>query len=106
MTDPLDRVSKICLALPKATVEQHGRQATYRVRRKPFAYFLDDHQGDGMVAVSFRAGERARATPERFYPPAYMGPRGWLALRLDTGPVDWDEVEALVVESWLLAGGA
>jgi hypothetical protein len=35
------------------------------------------------------------ASPERFYLPAYVGPRGWVALRLDVGEVDWDEVAEL-----------
>jgi predicted DNA-binding protein (MmcQ/YjbR family) len=42
------------------------------------------------------------ADPARYYMPAYIGPRGWVALRLDTGEVDWDEVAALVVASYRL----
>jgi len=42
------------------------------------------------------------ALPARFYLPAYIGPRGWIALRLDTGKVDWDEVAELVMGSYRL----
>ena len=35
--------------------------------------------------------------------PSYVGPRGWVALRLDTPKVDWDEVADLVTEAYLLA---
>jgi predicted DNA-binding protein (MmcQ/YjbR family) len=42
------------------------------------------------------------AEPERFYKPAYLGPRGWVGLRLDRGDVDWTEVVDLVTESYLL----
>ncbi len=42
------------------------------------------------------------AQPARFYLPAYIGPRGWVALRLDGGQVDWDEVAELVVGSYRL----
>jgi phosphoribosylglycinamide formyltransferase-1 len=77
---------------------------SYAVRGKKFAYYLDDHHGDGRVAVTFRAapGEQARlvaADPARFFVPAYMGVHGWAGLRLDTGPVDWDEVERFVTDS-------
>jgi hypothetical protein len=32
--------------------------------------------------------------------PAYLGPRGWVALRLDIGKVNWDEVADLVAASY------
>ena len=42
------------------------------------------------------------AQPRRFYPPAYLTSRGWVALRLDVGKVDWNEVRDLLVGSYLL----
>ena len=42
----------------------------------------------------------AAAQPDRFYIPAYIGPKGWVALRLDGGAVDWDEVAELVRGSY------
>ena len=43
-----------------------------------------------------------RSDPKRFYMPAYVGPRGWVGLRLDTGNIDWDEVSELLTHSYLL----
>jgi hypothetical protein len=37
-----------------------------------------------------------RQDPAKFYIPAYIGPRGWVGLRLDLEDVDWEEVEELV----------
>ena len=73
-----------------------------------FAYYLDDHHGDGKVAVCFRAApgmnkDLAEGEPARFYLPAYIASRGWGALRLDLGRVDWAEVRALVTESYKIA---
>lgn len=104
----LQRLTKICLALPETTCERAGSHATYRVRKKPFAYFLDDHHGDGKIAVLWKAElgenrELAEADPKRFYVPAYVGPRGWAALRLDVGAVDWDEVSDFVTSSYCSA---
>ena len=50
-SNPLRRLTELCLSFPEATVERHGSHATFRVRKKVFAYFLDDHHGDGIVAV-------------------------------------------------------
>ena len=41
----LARLTKICLALPDATREVMGSHAGFRVRKKTFAYFLNDHHG-------------------------------------------------------------
>jgi predicted DNA-binding protein (MmcQ/YjbR family) len=43
------------------------------------------------------------AHPRKFYSPAYIGPRGWVGLRLDIGKVDWEEVRDLVTASYLQA---
>lgn len=104
--DPLAKVSAICLAFPGAVREVKGAHAAFLVRGKTFAYFLNDHHGDGIVSIACKAlpGDNARlvaASPERFYPPAYLAHRGWVALRLDTGAVSWDEVRELVSTSLL-----
>jgi phosphoribosylglycinamide formyltransferase-1/phosphoribosylamine--glycine ligase/phosphoribosylglycinamide formyltransferase/phosphoribosylformylglycinamidine cyclo-ligase len=49
-----------------------------------------------------RQRELVEADPEKFYRPPYLGPRGWVALRLDQGRVDWDEVADLLVAAWRL----
>jgi hypothetical protein len=101
----LARVTEICLALPEATREVMGSHAGFRVRQKVFAYFLNDHHGDGIVSVCARVLPNDNtaliaAQPERFYMPAYIGPRGWVALRLDRGKVDWKEVAELLKTSY------
>jgi hypothetical protein len=103
----LTRVTKICLALPETTKECHGQHAGFRVRNKTFAYFLNDHHGDGIVAVTCKVirGDNAAlvaANPARFYMPAYIGSKGWVALRLDVGEIDWEEAAELVVGSYRL----
>jgi hypothetical protein len=106
--DPrLIRLTKISLALPEAARQRCGRHAAFLVRKRTFAYFLDDHHGDGIVAVTCKVlpGDNtalAAAQPDRFYMPAYIGPRGWVSLRLDVGRVDWGEVAELVLGSYRL----
>ena len=103
----LVRLTKIALALPEATRQLAGRHAAFLVRKRTFAYFLDDHHGDGIVAVTYKVmpGDNAAlaaAQPARFYLPAYIGPRGWVALRLDAGKIDWNEVSELLLCSYQL----
>jgi phosphoribosylglycinamide formyltransferase-1 len=106
--DPrLALLSAICLELPEAKREVSGRHATFRVRGRTFAYFLDDHHGDGIVGLNAKAAAGIAETliedePERYYRPAYLGHRGWVGLRLDGGSVDWDAVTGVVVESYRL----
>ena len=107
MIERLPRLTRICLALPEAARRDCGSHAAFLVRKRTFAYFLNDHHGDGIVSVACKAlpGDNtalAAAQPARFYLPAYIGPKGWIALRLDKGTVDWDEVSELVEGSYRL----
>jgi len=89
----LVRLTKISLALPEALRQYYGSHAAFLVRKRTFAYFLDNHHGDGIVAVTCKVmpGDNAAlaaSQPGRFYLPAYIASRGWVALRLDVGNVD------------------
>lgn len=106
--DPrLAELTVICLGFPEATRTDSGRHATFLVRMKTFAYFLNDHHGDGIVSVCCKMGpgeneEVVGADAKRFYLPAYIAHRGWVGLRLDVGPIDWEEVAGLVAGSYSL----
>jgi len=106
--DPrLVKLTQICLAFPEMTREVLGDHASFKVAKKTVAYFLKNHHGDGIVAITCKVlkGDNtalAASDPGRFYIPAYIGPKGWVALRLDRGEVDWGEVEELVRTSFLL----
>jgi len=101
----LKRLTAVCLSLPEAARRVSGDHADFRVRGKVFAYFLNNHHGDGIVAVCCKAAlgenvDRASREPLRFYLPPYIGPRGWFGLRLDGEAIDWSEVRNLVELSY------
>lgn len=103
----LKELTRICLALPEAQRTVRGDHADFRVRGKVFAYFLNNHHGDGIVSVCCKASlgenvDRVSRDPERFYLPAYIGSRGWFGLRLDREVVDWNEVQNIVELSYRL----
>jgi predicted DNA-binding protein (MmcQ/YjbR family) len=106
----LVRVTKICLGFPHAEREAMGSHAGFKVKKKTFAYFLNDHHGDGIVGMWCKVlpGDNAsliKADPKRFYMPAYVGSRGWVGLRLDGKRIDWDEVAELARGSYQLVAG-
>jgi hypothetical protein len=78
------------------------------VRGRTFAYYLVDHRGnegiEGLVCKVPRGRSEVLIAedPGRFYRPAYMHHHGWVGLRLDLDRVDWEELEGMVVESYLL----
>lgn len=106
--DPrLTRPSEIALTLTDAARLVHGSHAQFLVRKKTFAYFLDNHHGDGIVSVTCKVlpGENnalAAARPRRFYIPSYIGPTGWVARRLDVGKIEWNELRELLLTSYTL----
>jgi predicted DNA-binding protein (MmcQ/YjbR family) len=98
---PLARLRAICLALPEAAEVETWGDATFRVRGKIFAMVK---RGDGRVSFWCKAppGSQAilvEADPARFFAPPYVGPKGWIGMRIDDGP-DWAEVEHLVRRSY------
>ncbi len=98
-----DRLRAICLALPEAAEKEAWGDATFRVRDRIFAMVKT---GDGRISVWCKAppgGQQmlVEADPGRFFVPPYVGPKGWVGVRLDDGP-DWGEVERIVRRSFSL----
>ena len=101
----LTRVRKICLSLPEAHEKVAWSAPTFRVRNKQFAMFVDDHHGDGIMGLWVKAAPGVQealieANDEHFFRPPYVGPSGWVGIRLDRG-VGWDVVAKLVRDGYL-----
>lgn len=104
----LVRLTELCLKLPEAMRAVNGDHADFRVRKKVFAYFLNNHHGDGIVSVCVKTElgdnvDLAGGQPDIYYLPAYIGTRGWVGMRLDRGAIDWRHVWAMLKLSWSLA---
>ena len=103
-----DRVRALCLARPGVYEKEAWAAATFRVDRgKMFLMFADNHHGDGRVAFWCRASADSREAwlemdPERFFVPPYVGPSGWVGVRLE-GDVPWDAVAEMIAEGSQLA---
>ena len=101
------RVIKIVEVFPEADTVATGNHLSLEVRQKRFGWYLDDHHGDGRLAINCKAPrgvaqQLAKHAPDRFHIPNYVGHLGWVGLWLDTPQVDWAEVEALLVGAYRL----
>ena len=100
LDDPLDRLRRICLALPETTERMSHGEPTFFVRdKKTFVTYADHHHDDRLAfwcaAPDGFQSMLVEAEPERFFVPPYVGHRGWLGVRLDV-QVDWDEIASVV----------
>ena len=102
------RLVSLSLTLPEAEAEVAGAtHLAFKVRKRIFAYYCNNHHGDGVIALWCKApaGEQARFVSqdsERYFVPPYVGPRGWVGLRLDTPRLEWAEVKDLLFGSYYL----
>ena len=102
----LEGLRGVCLALPGVEERvNHGMPTFGIVGRRAFAN-LHEHRADGRPTIWFKAApgvqdELVEQEPDRFFVPPYLGPRGWVGLRLDVD-LDWDEVAGVVEEAWRL----
>jgi hypothetical protein len=107
-SDRLRKLTEICLALPETRSEQKHAHVAFLVGQRTFAYYLNDHHGDNLISVCCKVlpGENqflVQSAPNRFYLPAYIGSRGWIALRMDLATLNWTEVKELIRGSYIQA---
>jgi predicted DNA-binding protein (MmcQ/YjbR family) len=73
----------------------------FRVRGgRTFAMYARNHHGDGRIALWLNVppglqDSYVRSGSKHFFVPPYVGPRGWLGVRLDRG-IPWKQVIQLV----------
>jgi hypothetical protein len=102
----LARIRALCFALPETSERPSHGAPTFFIRgKRAFVMFLDDHHGDGRLAVWCAAPPGVQdmlvhGAPEHYFVPPYVGVRGWLGVRLDRG-LDWGEVGAVVEDAYL-----
>jgi hypothetical protein len=101
----LKHIRAICTDLPEVSERlSHGSPSFFIREKKTLCMFVDDHHGDGILGIWCPAfpgvqEEMVAAEPERFFRPPYVGPSGWLGVRLDRD-VDWDEVREILADSY------
>ncbi|MGK2960674.1 MAG: MmcQ/YjbR family DNA-binding protein [Gemmatimonadaceae bacterium] len=108
MSKPLDRIRKICLALPEAHEVEAWGEPTFRVRNKLFAMYAaaGNHHGGGRPGVWIKSTHVNQdlflhLDPERYFSPPYVGPSGWIGVYLDKSP-EWKVISEILRDGYLL----
>lgn len=104
---PVARIRAIAMALPEAEERPFGGHTTpaFRVRDKFFVMLNEDASEMSVKAATGVQGILVASDPERFFVPRYVGPKGWVGVRLGAGAgagPDWDEVAEMITESYCL----
>jgi len=100
----LTAVRRSCRDLPEVSERlSHGGPSFFVRDKKAFVMFLDDHHGDGRLAIWCAApdgvqAEMVETEPTRFFRPPYVGHRGWLGVHLRE--VEQDELDAIVLDAY------
>ncbi len=102
--DTHEAVREACLWLPESEEFLSHGSPNFRVRGKTFATYAVNHHGDGRVALWLKAPPGSQdvhveAAPKFFFVPAYVGPRGWLGVVLNSA-IAWTQVVNLIREAY------
>jgi predicted DNA-binding protein (MmcQ/YjbR family) len=100
-SSPLTEMRRICLALPETTETPTWGEPHFRVRGKIFAG-CGNHGGVLTIGLKLEREHADQAIRDpRFTRAPYVGQHGWISM--DANAVrDWNEVRALVLESYRL----
>ena len=106
-TDPLERLRRICLALPETTERLSHGEPTFFVRdKKVFVSYADHHHNDRLSfwchAPAGAQQALVESDPQRFFRPPYVGGRGWIGVYLDVerDEAGWEEIAELVEDAY------
>jgi len=101
----LARVRKLCLSFPGTSERlSHGAPTFFVQEKRSFANFVDNHHGDGRLALWCAAPPDAQAMlvesdPSVFFVPPYVGHLGWVGVRLDRD-APWELIARVVEEAY------
>ena len=101
----LERVRNICLSIPDTTEKLSHGSPTFFTPDRVFASFVDNHHGDGHVAVWIPAGPGVQEAlieedPVAYFRPPYVGGAGWVGVELSR--VEDEQLGALIREAFRL----
>jgi len=99
--DVLSRFRDICLALPETHETDTWGKPHFRVGEKIFAGYGAEDGAPTIGMKLTKAHQAERVKDPRFVAAKYVGRHGWVSMDA-TQITDWDDVRALVRESYRL----
>jgi len=105
----VERVRRICLALPETFEKLSHGEPTFFVKKKVFAMCSINHHHDGHIAVVVPAPIGVQqalieTSPKKYYRPPYVGGAGWVGIELPC--VSDKELKMHLHEAWRLIAPA
>jgi hypothetical protein len=102
----LRKLRSIIKRFPETSEKLSHGAPTWWGGKKTFATHHDGHYDEGRESVWIKAAEGMQETlidndPNKFFRPKYLGPSGWVGVRLD-GENDWAEIEMLLEQGYRL----
>ncbi len=103
MNPHLNRVRRLCLALPETSEKLSHGEPTWFARKRVFTMFANNHHNDGHIAVWIASTPPHQAaliagSPETFFRPPYVGVKGWLGIELSQ--IDDEDLACHIREAW------
>ena len=107
--DPvIARLRQLCLALGEVVEKEAWGECTFRaIGGSMFAMTDNDHHQSGHQAVWIKAPAMVQeilinSDPAKFFKRPYLGPKGWIGVRLNDGS-DWEELAALLTDGYRMS---
>ncbi|HXZ12991.1 MAG TPA: MmcQ/YjbR family DNA-binding protein [Candidatus Sulfotelmatobacter sp.] len=98
----LEKLRKVCLALPDTEECVSFGHPAFRVRGKIFAV-LEEYKGE--LGICVKVGKELQGiflNDSRFFRTPYIGQHGWVTLRVHAARLNWKEIADLVKASSIL----
>lgn|SRR5215813_6359938 len=104
----IGRLREVCLKLPEVFEKEAWGECTFRVNGGSMFAMTDcNHHNSGHIGVWVKAPPMVQeilvgSDAKRFFVPPYMGPKGWVGVRLDA-KVNWETVGAILKDGYLMS---
>jgi hypothetical protein len=102
----LERIRKICLSLTETTERPSHGHPTFFIRgKRAFVMYLDNHHGDGRIALWCASTPEiqrvlVKSAPRHYFVPPYVGYLGWVGVRLDRR-LSWGKIAEVIEDAYL-----
>ena len=104
--DPRQRTESIVNSFPDALARPvAGAHLRLEIKDKRFGWYMEDHHGDGRLAINCKAlpgvqAEMVARDPVVYHIPKYVGKKGWVGIWVDEPTVTWDQVRDLLLTAF------
>ncbi|MGA3189333.1 MAG: MmcQ/YjbR family DNA-binding protein [Bryobacteraceae bacterium] len=95
----IERLRKICLALPAAVETTNFGHPFFRFNKKPFCVFHGEKDAPAIAFKVLKSEAGIFLEDPRFFKTPYMHHSGWISLHAK-GKLDWKEIKELVQASY------